>query len=315
MHVVTLLPSATEICFALGVEPVGVSHECNHPPVAEDLPSVNHSRIDETASSASINEQVAAAEAGDGVYAIDRERLADLDPDLVITQGVCDVCAVDRVLVEDAVRELGLDADVLTLDVHSLADLFDSIERIGEATGVAPRARAYVAGLRERVDEIRKRVRERVPERAAERIPADHHSPSVAVLDWLDPIMVAGHWMPEIVEIAGGRYEMEETGAHSRPREWDELREYDPDVLLVSPCGFDLPQIRETLSDLTDRPGWSDLSAVQSGRVHLVDGHHYVNRSGPRLVDTCEYVVALLWPESFEAPPENVVASPSSPLQ
>jgi iron complex transport system substrate-binding protein len=301
MRVVTLLPSATEICFALGVEPVGVSPECDYPPAARNLPSVDHSRIDGTASSAEINGQVAAAEAGEGVYAIDRERLAALDPDLVITQGVCDVCAVDRVLVEDAVDDLGLGADVLTLDVHSLEDLFESIERIGEATGMEVRARAYVGGLRNRVDTIR------------ERVPEDRTSPAVAVLDWLDPIMVAGHWMPEIVEIAGGTYGMEEAGAHSRPREWAELREYDPDVLVVSPCGFDLPQIRENLSDLTDRPGWEELSAVETGRVHLIDGHHYVNRPGPRLVDTLEYVAATLWPEVFKTPPKAVVATPSFP--
>jgi iron complex transport system substrate-binding protein len=300
MRVITLLPAATEICFALGVEPVGVSHECDHPPEAEALPSVDRSRIDGTGTSAEIDEQVAAAEAGEGVYAVDGERLAALEPDLVVTQGVCDVCAVDRVLVEEAVADRGLDADVATLDVHSLGDLFAAIGQIGTAVGVSGRADALVSDLRDRVAAVR------------ERVPADELAPSVAVLDWMDPVMVAGHWMPEIVEVAGGEYGMEAARARSRPREWRELCEYDPDVLLVSPCGFELSQIRANLADLTARPGWTALSAVESGRVHLVDGHHYVNRAGPRLVDTCEIVAALLWPAVFDVHVDGAVATPSA---
>ncbi|SFR99021.1 iron complex transport system substrate-binding protein [Halomicrobium zhouii] len=301
MRVVTLLPSATEIAYALGVEPVGVSHECDYPPEAAALPSVNRSRVDPEASSAEINDQVAEAEASDGVYAVDKDALAAVDPDLIVTQGVCDVCAVDHVLVEEAVADLGLDAEVLTMDVHSLADLFDTIERFGDALGEREAAAGLVASLRDRV--------EAVEETAAEASAGDDESPRVAVLDWLDPVMVAGHWVPEMVEKAGGAYDMEDAGAHSRPREWMEVREYDPEVLVVAPCGFDLDQTRENLADVTDRPGWGELSAVQEGRVHLVDGHHYVNRSGPRLVDTLEFLAALIHPERFDRPPADAVQS------
>jgi iron complex transport system substrate-binding protein len=295
MRVVTLLPSATEIVYALGVEPVGVSHECDYPPAARERPSVNRSRVDPEASSAEINEQVAEAEAGDGVYAIDRETLAELDPDVVVTQGVCDVCAVDHVVVADAVAELGLDADVLTLDVHSLDGLFDSIHRVGAAIDRSERATELVANLRQRVSAV-----ENAAARAAE-------TPSVAVLDWLDPVMVAGHWIPEMVETAGGEYGMAEAGDHSRPREWTELQEYDPDVLVAAPCGFDVTQSRENLADLTDRPGFDDLRAVREGRAYIVDGHHYVNRSGPRLVDTLEFLAALCHPDTFDTPPRDAV--------
>ncbi|GCF14239.1 cobalamin-binding protein [Haloarcula mannanilytica] len=293
MRVVTLLPSATEIVYALGVEPVGVSHECDHPPAAREKPSVNRSRVDPEASSGEINEQVAAAEESDGVYAIDRETLAALDPDLIITQGVCDVCAVDHVLVADAVEELGLDADVLTLDVHSLGDLFESIHRVGAAVGCDDRAAELVADLRDRVAAIKT---------TAARAET---TPRVAVLDWLDPVMVAGHWVPGMVETAGGTYGMEERGAHSRPREWEEVREYDPEVLVAAPCGFDVAQTRENLADLTERPGFDDLTAVREGRTYVMDGHHYVNRSGPRLVDTLEFLAALVHPDLFDAPPRD----------
>lgn len=296
MRVVTLLPSATEIVYALGVEPVGVSHECDYPPAARERPSVNRSRVDPDASSAEINAQVAAAEEGDGVYTVDRETLAALDPDLVVTQGVCDVCAVDHVLVAEAVEELGLDAEVLTLDVHGLDDLFESIHRVGSAVGRDERATGLVADLRERVAAV-----ETTAARAETR-------PRVAVLDWLDPVMAAGHWVPEMVETAGGRYGMEDAGAHSRPREWTEVREYDPEVLAVAPCGFDVEQTRENLTDLTERPGFDDLTAVREGRAYVVDGHHYVNRSGPRLVDTLEFLAALVHPELFETPPRDAVA-------
>jgi len=295
MRVVTLLPSATEIVYALGVEPVGVSHECDYPPAAREQPSVNRARVDPTASSGEINEQVAAAEDSGGVYAIDEETLSAVDPDVIVTQGVCDVCAVDHVVVSEAVEKLGLDTEVLTLDVHSLDDLFDSIHRVGDAIERDEQAADLVAELRDRVAAV-----ETTAARAST-------TPTVAVLDWLDPVMVAGHWVPEMVELAGGEYGMEEAGGHSRPREWQEVREYDPDVLVAAPCGFDVAQTRENLADLTERPGFEDLTAVREGRAHVMDGHHYVNRSGPRLVDTLEFLAALLHPDLFDAPPRDAV--------
>ena len=214
---------------------------------------------------------------------------------MVITQGVCDVCAVDHVQVADAVAELGLDAEVLTLDIHSLDGLFDSIHQVGAAIGRDERAAEFGAELRERVAAV---------ETTAAR--ADS-KPTVAVLDWLDPVMVAGHWVPEMVEKAGGTYGMAEAGDHSTPREWAEVREYDPDVLVAAPCGFDVAQTRENLADLRERPGFEELRAVQGGRAYVVDGHHYVNRSGPRLVDTLEFLAGLVHPELFETPPAYAV--------
>jgi iron complex transport system substrate-binding protein len=294
MRIVSLLPSATEIVYALGAEPVGVSHECDYPPEAAEKPAVNRSLVDAEAGSQEINEQVAAAEDDDGVYEIDTETLAALDPDLVVSQGICDVCAVDEVLVEDAIERTGIDAAVLTTDPHSLDDVFADIRRIGDAIGRTDRAASLVADLRERVTAVERTVEERVDQR-----------PRVAVLDWLDPVMVAGHWLPEMVELAGGQYGLAAPGDRSEPREWAEIREYDPEVLIGAPCGFELDQTVENLGDLTDRPGWADLTAVREGRAYALDGHHYVNRPGPRLVETLEYLAALIHPDLFEAPPTD----------
>jgi iron complex transport system substrate-binding protein len=302
MRVVSLLPSATEIVYALGVEPVGVSHECDYPPAAREKPAVNRSRVDPDATSAEIDRQVHEAEQSGGVYEIDRERLAALEPDLVVSQGICDVCAVDEVRVREAVDDLGLDAEVLTTDPHSLADVLADIERLGAALDRESRARELIASLERRIETV---------ERAAG---ATEGRPRVAALDWLDPVMVAGHWMPGMVDLAGGRYGLAERGERSRPREWATIREYDPEVLVASPCGFDLDQIAENLNDLTGREGWVDLTAVREGRVYAVDGHHYVNRPGPRLVETLEFLAGVLHPEAFDAPPRTA-ARPLSDLQ
>jgi len=294
MRVVSLLPSATEICYALGVEPVGVSHECDYPPAAREVPVVDRSRIDPDATSAEINEQVAEAEDEGGVYEVDREALAALDPDLVVTQGVCDVCAVDTLVVEDALAEIDSDATVLTTDTHSLADLYADIEHVGAALDREERAAEVAGDLRERVEAVAARV----PDRDRQR---------VAVLDWLDPVMVAGHWMPDLVELAGGSYGLAETGERSRPREWAEIRTYDPEVLVAAPCGFDLDQTLANADDVTDRPGWTDLAAVGEGRAVAMDGHHYVNRPGPRLVDTLEHLASVLHPDVFGDSATDVV--------
>jgi len=298
MRVVSLLPSATEMLYELGVEPVAVSHECDYPPAAREVPEVVESRVDPDASSAAINRQVADAEAAGGVYELDRDLLAALDPDLVVSQGICDVCAVDSVLVAEAVDDLGLDCEVVTTDPHHVEDVFQDVLRLGAATGTEDRATELVAALRDRVD----RVAEAAPTDPAER-------PRVAVLDWLDPVMVAGHWVPELVETAGGEYGLADPGARSEPREWTAVRDYDPEVVVAAPCGFGLDQTVATLADLTAREGWDDLAAVRDDRAVAMDGHRYVNRPGPRLVDTLEFLAGVLHPDRFDAPPGEAVRS------
>ena len=295
-RVVSLLPSATEVCYALGVEPVAVSHECDHPPAARERPAVNRSRVSNAGSSTSVNEQVADAEAAGGVYEVDLDALRRADPDLVIAQGVCDVCAVDGSLARRAVEDAGLDADVLELHSHSLSGVLGDVERVGEAADRPEAATELVERLRARIEAV---------EAAASGV---EERPRVAVLDWMEPVMVAGHWVPEMVELAGGRYGLADPGDRSTVRDWEELREYDPEVLVAAPCGFELDRTLDHADELTTREGWSDLSAVASGRVHAMDGHGHVNRPGPRLVETIEYLAGLIHPGRFDAPPAAVAS-------
>jgi iron complex transport system substrate-binding protein len=294
MRVVSLLPSATEIVCALGVDPVGVTHECDSPPRVADVPTVVHSTIDTTGSSGAIDDRVHEAASEGGVYALDRDRLRDLAPDVIVSQGLCDVCAVDEAVVHETVADLDLDADVVATHPHSLADVCDDVERIGRAIGRPAAATDLVSDLRARVDRVRSRV-------------AGTTTPTVTVLDWLDPVMVSGHWMPELVDVAGGRFRLADPGAASGPIEWATLRDADPDVLVAAPCGFSLDRTLDSLADLRTRDGWADLRAVRDDRAYVMDGNHYVNRPGPRLVDTLELLAAVLHPERFDAPSSDVV--------
>ncbi len=289
-RVVSLLPSATEIVAALGVEPVATSHECDYPPSVVDTPSVVNSRVNADASSAEIDEQVRASADDGGVYRIDREALANADPDIVISQGICDVCAVDTVVVERAIEELGLDCELVTTDPHSVEDILSDIGRIGDALDRPDRAGELVEELQARIDRVATVTSESPIE------------PTVAVLDWLEPPMVAGHWVPELVDLAGGEYGLADPGDASTPREWETIREYDPDILVAAPCGFGLEQTFENRSDLTGRPGYSGLRAVRMNRVYAVDGHHLMNRPGPRVVESLETLVSLLHPDAFDLP-------------
>jgi iron complex transport system substrate-binding protein len=293
MRVVSLLPSATEILYALGVDPVAVSHECDHPPAARGKPAANRSRIDPDAASDRINEQVADAESKGGVYELREDVLVEAAPDLIVTQGVCDVCAVDDRLVRAAVDDLDLDAEVLTTHPHSLADVLADVRRIGDHTGHTERAEDLTASLRARIRDVR------------ERTPAD--GCRVVVVDWMVPVMVAGHWIPGMVETVGGVYGMADPGERSTPRRFEDLLAYDPEVLIAAPCGFPLDRTLEHADELTGREGFDELTAAREGAVYAMDGHHHVNRPGPRLVDTLEHLAAILHPDTFDTPPSDVV--------
>lgn len=302
MRVVSLLPSATEILYALGVEPVGVSHECDYPPAAARKPAINRCRIDTTGSSGAIHDRVIAASGEGGVYAIDTRTLQEVDPDLIITQGVCEVCAVDQVLVEEAVAETGLDAEILTTDPHDLDDVLRDITRIGRAIGTEDRAAAVVERLETRIASVRDRAR------------AIGSAPRTIVLDWLDPPMVAGHWIPGMIDRLGGTYGIAGAGDRSVPQDWADIIDFDPEVLIAAPCGFPLDQTLDNRDDLVDRPGWDSIAAVASGRAYALDGHHYVNRPGPRLIDTFEHLAALMYPEAFPEPDGDIVEPLAAPV-
>jgi iron complex transport system substrate-binding protein len=288
-RVVSLLPGATELLYALGVEPVGVTHECDHPPAARDVPTMNRSKVASEGTSAEVNAAVAdAAEAG-GVYELREGRLREANPDVVVTQAACDVCAVPGALVEETVADLGLGADVVDFHPHTLPELFAAVERVGAAVGREGRGAALASELRERVECVR------------DRADGPDDGPRVVVLDWMDPPMVAGHWVPELVEAAGGRYGLADPADRSTPREWAAVREYDPDVLVAAPCGFELDRTLAHADELRARPGWGELAAVPDS-AYAMDGHGHVNRPGPRLVETVEGFAALLDNNPSESP-------------
>ncbi|ELY45025.1 cobalamin-binding protein [Natronorubrum sulfidifaciens] len=298
MRIVTTLPSATETVAALDLEPAAVSHECDHPPGIESLPSVTASRIDTDGSSAEIDSQVLETADDGGVYDVDTELLAELDPELIVTQGMCDVCAVDETVITEAVDALDTNPEILTTDPHRVSDVLDDLERVGHATGREKRASEVRADLESRIDAIQARTAD---------LKADDR-PRVAIFDWTDPAMIAGHWTADLVEWAGGTYGLADAGERSRPREWEEIREYDPELVIVAPCGFGLEQVAANAADLTDREGWDELTAVENGRVWAMDGDHYLNRPGPRLVDTLEALAPIVQPDIFdeETPPESL---------
>ncbi|WP_122090557.1 ABC transporter substrate-binding protein [Halalkalicoccus subterraneus] len=292
MNVVSTSPSGTEILCALGIDPVAVSHACDYPPRVEDLPSIDFSRV-RGGSSAERHDRVRTVSAEGTVYRLDVGTLRDAEPDLILSQEVCGVCAVDTTLVDEVLGDLDGDPDVVGLDANELEDLFSCIERVGEAVGREKRAGELNATLRDRLAGIEARTE-------------GLDRPRVAVLEWLDPLIAAGNWVPELVEIAGGEYGLAEPGDRTVEVEWPSVVEYDPEVLVAAPCGFDVEATIARSEELTEREGWAGLSAARNGRAYAMDGASYLNRWSPRLVDAAERLAACCHPEEFGEPPEDV---------
>jgi iron complex transport system substrate-binding protein len=302
MRICSLLPSATEICFALGLgdQVVGVSHECDYPPEVAGKAVLVASRIrTHDVSSGEIDRQASEAiAAGKGVYAIDREALRRAAPDLVLTQELCDVCAVPFGDVVEAIRALPHPPAVISLNPTTVEDVLRDIRRVGEVAGRVGEAAAFSESLRKRVEAVR--------ERAAGAV----RRPRVFCCEWMDPLYGAGHWIPEMVEWAAGQNGLGTARAPSVKVEWEAVRAFAPEVLVVMPCGFGIAETRRELALLTSRPGWSERPAVRDGNVYAVNGHAYFNRSGPRLVDGLEVLARLVHPERFPGPLDPEVAVP-----
>jgi iron complex transport system substrate-binding protein len=293
MRIVSLLPSTTEIVYALGLgdELVGVTHECDFPPDALHKPKLTRSHIvaeaqgDETVA-ASIDRQVRASlHAGHSLYDIDAELLAQLRPDLILTQELCDVCAVSSGLLHATLARIELSPRILSLEPASLDAVYQTILDIGDATGTTDRAQREVEQLRSRAANLREKTKGR-------------KAPRTLVLEWTDPPMGSGHWTPALVEIAGGTPVLGWTGEYSRVISWDEIRSADPECIIVAPCGMDLVATRASIDDLnrTSDP-WHELA--KSRRVVAVDGNQFANRPGPRLIGTAELFAAAIHPELF----------------
>jgi iron complex transport system substrate-binding protein len=283
-RIVSLLPSTTEILFAIGAgdRVVGVTHECDFPDAARTLPVLTSSLLGPLANAAEIDRHVRAnVHAGSSLYALDQERLAQLAPDLIVTQELCAVCAVSYEIVERAAKRLRGDPRIVSLEPSSLDDVYANVAFLGEAAGAGDGAAALLVALRSR----ERRLRE-----TAAREPR----PRTLVLEWTDPPMSGGHWTPGLVELAGGEPMLAHPGANSQTLTWEAIVAADPDVVIVVPCGFDLPRAQTAASDLRVNPAWMGLRAVRTGRAYVMDGNAYVNRPGPRLIDSAELFAAAL---------------------
>ena len=280
MRVVSLLPAATEIVAALGGvgRLVGVSHECDFPPEVRSLPRVTRTRVDPALPSGAIDRAMAEAKrTGVSPVEVDVNLVAHLRPDLLIGQSVCDVCAVGEGELARLVTTLMPTPWVVTLHAHTLDQVFLDIRKVGEALELRDEAEELDAGLRYRL--------RRVSVRTA-RLP----KPRVLVLEWLDPPYVAGHWVPDLVTVAGGQDVGSAPGEPSRPRPWDELAALAPDVVVVALCGFDIPRAQAELAAVTD----PQARALLGRRVEFLDGNAYTSRPGPRLVDAADLLARLI---------------------
>jgi len=284
MRIVSLVPSATEILFALGLgdDVVAVTHECDYPPPARELPKVTRDALPPDLTAGQIDAAVRArTDQGESIYELDVEALHDLRPDLIVTQALCTVCAVSFEDVRAIAEELETQPQVISLDPRTLGEMLGDVRTLAEATDRRDAGVALVQDAAARLDRVRLAVR-------------DRRRPRVAALEWLEPIYVAGHWTPQLIEYAGGLDVLGMPGEHSERRTWDEVAAAQPDIVIVMPCGYDAE--RAHAEALAHR---ARLAALGAGQVVAVDAAAYFSRPGPRLIDGLELLAHLLQPDSI----------------
>lgn len=294
MRICSLLPSATEMVFALGMGDslVGITHECDYPPEASRIPHVTRSNIPEGLSSDEIDHMVSSNLSTQGtLYELDQRLLDELAPDLILTQRLCDVCAVAYDKVQEVARSLRSHPQVVNLEPHELEDILTNIETVGSLIGAEDRARQVIASLRQRIATILERTK-----------PLSSR-PRVFCMEWVNPPYYGGHWMKTLVEIAGGVDELAKAGRPSARIEWERVLEFSPEVMVLTCCGYKLPRVIQEAETLARFPGFHDLPAAKNNRVFATNGSDYFSRPGPRIVDSLEILAHLVHPELFPAPP------------
>lgn len=298
LRLLPLISSATEIVHALGLGrfQVGRSHECDYPPSVASLPICTRPSIAVTGSSAEIDQLVKARLASAvSVYEVDSELIKHLHPTHIITQTQCEVCAVSLEDVERALQtEIATGARVISLSPHSLADVWQDIRRVASACGCRGAGEALIDSLHGGMRGIEERASKVV------------RRPRVATIEWLEPLMAGGNWVPELIAMAGGENLFGAPGQHSPSMNWEEVLAADPDVIVALPCGFDLARTGAEMHWLTERPGWKALQAVRAGRAFLCDGNQFMNRPGPRLLESLQILAEILHPALFPPALEQV---------
>lgn len=296
MRIVSLLPSATEIICAVGLGEylVGVSHECDYPSFVKNLPSVTKSLIPKNVTSVEIDivvrEQLNTEQA---IYHLDMDVLKELKPDFIITQSLCEVCAVAETEVLDAVCHLPGNAKIINLEPMTLEDVFDTLLLVGEETGFNKQATTAVLNLKERVNKLIALTENNI---------ALESRPEVVFLEWIDPLFNAGHWTPELIEYAGGISRLSNKHAPSTTISWENIIAVNPDILFIACCGYDLERTLQDMPILSNKDKWPTLKSVIQENVYLTDGNAYFSRPGPRLVDGLEILAHALHPDIHALP-------------
>jgi iron complex transport system substrate-binding protein len=289
--IVSLLPAATEIVCALGLEKnlVGRSHECDFPPSVKHLPVCSEANFPDNLSSAAIDTKVKELLADAlSVYTVKREVIKSLSPDVVITQAQCEVCAVSLKEVEQALGDyLDKPAKIVSLQPESLEAIFENIRQVASALDVMTTGDELIDNLLERVEIVRHKLK------------FMENKPSVVCIEWLAPMMVSGNWVPELVTLAGGISMMADAGKHSPYVQWTDIQQQDPEVIVVMPCGFSIERTMREVELLLQLPGFADMRAVKNDRFYVADGNQYFNRPGPRIVDSIEILAEIIHPKQF----------------
>ncbi|MBI2812342.1 MAG: cobalamin-binding protein [Candidatus Melainabacteria bacterium] len=290
-RIVSLIASATEIVYALGFgsELVGRSHECDYPPQVKDLPQCTSPKFKTDGTSYEIDQRVKAIlQEAVSVYRVDAALLDELAPSHIITQAQCEVCAVSLKDVEAAACDMiKSQPKIVSLEPNCLEDIWSDIDRVASALGAKQKGVDLVHAYKERMSDI---------QNAAAKIQT---KPTVACIEWIEPLMAAGNWMPELIEMAGGVNLYGEAGKHSPWMTWEQVENDDPDFIVVTPCGFDIKRTLEEMHLLSDKPSYKSLKAVKAGHVYVADGNQYFNRPGPRAVESLEIMAEILHPTEF----------------
>ena len=289
--IVSLLPAATEIVCALGLEEnlVGRSHECDYPEPVKQLPVCSEANIPDNIGSAAIDTKVKELLTDAlSVYTVKRELIKQLAPDVVITQAQCEVCAVSLKEVEEALEDcLDKQSTIISLQPDSLEAIFNNIQEVAAVLDVPAKGRQLIEDLQERVGII------------SHKLKFMENKPTVACIEWLEPMMVSGNWVPELVSIAGGTPILAKNGKHSPYVKWEDIQQQDPDVIVVMPCGFSIERTMKEVNLLLQLPGFAEMKAVKNDRFYITDGNQYFNRPGPRIVDSIEILAEIIHPKQF----------------
>ena len=289
--IISLLPAATEIVCALGLEEnlVGRSHECDFPPSVKQLPICSDANVPDNLSSAAIDIKVKELLSDAlSVYTVKREVIKQLSPDIVITQAQCEVCAVSLKEVEEVLEDyLEKKSTIISLQPDSLDAIFNNIREVAAVLDVADRGEQLIEDLQERVDIVRHKLK------------FMENKPTVACIEWLEPMMVSGNWVPELVSIAGGTPVLAENGKHSPYVKWENIQQQDPEVIVIMPCGFSIERTMKEVNLLLQLSGFAELKAVKNDRLYIADGNQYFNRPGPRIVDSIEILAEIIHPKQF----------------